>query len=102
MEATLIQSWFESGRIFDIVLAVLILEGLMLGGYWVWTRRGLAPMVLLPFLLSGGFLVAAFRAAMLDAAWLWSALFLTLAFAVHLLELKDRWLTSGVRAGVRE
>jgi len=90
-----IQSLFETGRIFDIVLATLAIEGVVLWLYNRRTGRGLAPPALVSFLLSGVFLVAAFRASTLGAAWVWTALFLTLAFAVHLAELRGRWRACG-------
>ena len=91
----MIQAWVESGRIFDVVLAVLVLEGLVLAVYWLRTGRGVPPTGLMMFLASGAFLIAAFRASALGAPWLLSSLFLTLAFVVHLVELRGRWRTGG-------
>ncbi len=86
---------FASGRVFDLVLAVLVIEAVALSALWFRAGRGLPPGDALPFLLSGGCLVAAFRATTLGAAWPWSAGFLALAFTVHLLELKGRWRADG-------
>ncbi|SDF26254.1 MULTISPECIES: hypothetical protein [Thalassobaculum] len=87
----MVEALFIDGRIYDLILLVLALEGGLL--WWHWRRTGLGerPSRLLPFLLSGGALVAAFRASSLDAPWPWIAGFLACAFAAHALELHHRW-----------
>ena len=86
----MIEALFTEGRIYDVILVVLVLEGGFLWGRWRLTGQGPRPSRLLPFLLSGAALVAAFRAGSLDAPWPWIAAFLACAFAAHALELRDR------------
>lgn len=92
---SMLQTLFETGRIFDIVLATLVVEGVVLWLYHRRTGRGLPGGAVVSFLLSGAFLVAGFRAPTLGLGWIWTALFLTLAFAVHLVELRERWRAYG-------
>ncbi len=86
---------FATGRILDVVLVVLAVGGLALWLLWSRSGRGLPPGDVLPFLLSGACLTAAFRATTLGSAWQWSAGLLALAFGVHLFELAGRWRTRG-------
>lgn len=85
------EALFIGGRIYDLILIVLALEAAFLWARWSRTGQGLPPSRLLPFLLSGAALVAAFRAASLEAAWPWVAGLLACAFAAHALELHHRW-----------
>jgi hypothetical protein len=88
-----VEALFVEGRIYDVILVILGLEGVLLWWLWVRTGRGTRPSRLLPFLLSGGALVAAFRAESLGASWPWTAGFLACALGAHALELRDRWRT---------
>ena len=85
------EALFIDGRIYDLILIVLALEGVLLWAVWRRTGEGVPPARLLPFLLSGAALVAAFRASSLQAAWPWIAALLACAFAAHALELHHRW-----------
>ncbi|MCR9071149.1 MAG: hypothetical protein NXI18_05475 [Alphaproteobacteria bacterium] len=87
----MIDALFASGRIFDIVLAVLLLEAVVLSTLWKLTGRGVPPARILPFLISGAALVAACRAWGLDAPWPVVGGFLTLALCAHAFELYGRW-----------
>ena len=90
-----LQSLFETGRIFDIVLITLALEGLVLWMIRRRTGRGLPVGAIASFLLSGAFLIAAFRTSTLGLGWIWTAMLLSAAFAVHVLELRGRWRAYG-------
>jgi hypothetical protein len=87
----MVEALFVEGRIYDLILLVLALEGAFLWGRWRLTGQGPRPSRLIPFLLSGAALVAAARAASLEAAWPWIAGFLACAFAAHIVELHHRW-----------
>ena len=89
----MIETLFTGGRIYDVILIVLALEAAILWLVWLRTGHGPRPSRILPFLLSGAALVAAFRASSLDAPWPWVAGFLACALAAHGLELRGRWRT---------
>lgn len=81
---------FSSGRIADIVLAVLVLEGAALA---VLGRRGprVPPLgAALPFLVAGGFFALALRGALVGARWEWIAAALLGALGAHLADLARR------------
>jgi hypothetical protein len=82
---------FESGRIVDLILAVVLLEGLVIYGYRRRLGRGLSPAQLLSLLLPGVCLLMALRAALDGAAWPWVALWLLAALVSHLADLRQRW-----------
>lgn len=92
-----IDAIFASGRIFDIVLIVLLAEAVALSALWFLTGRGVPPVQVLPFLLSGAALVAAFRASGLGAPWPVVGGFLALALCAHTFELFGRWRPRGPR-----
>ena len=56
-----------------------------------WSGTGLALGGLAANLASGGFLLLAVRAALVDAAWEWVALALLGSLLAHLADLYGRW-----------
>lgn len=85
---------FSSGRVADLLLAVLLLE---LAGLWWWRARrggGLAPERALPFLLAGAAFALALRTALTGSWWGWTALALSGAGAAHVWDLRSRWISS--------
>jgi hypothetical protein len=61
-----------SGRIADVILVVMALEGLVLG--WLWRGDGAGRLLsLVGNLAGGGFLVLALKAALTGADWGWIA-----------------------------
>lgn len=80
------ESLFNSGTIADIILAVMVVEGLVLLALR-GQLRGLRPRDVAGMLGAGLFLILALRAVMTGAAWQWTAMFLTAAFVAHLLDL---------------
>lgn len=80
---------FASGRIVDLILALVVLEGLLL----LALRRmhGIPMLPLMGNLLAGGCLLLALRGALVDAAWPWIALALFGALLAHLVDLGGRW-----------
>lgn len=83
--------WYASGRIVDLILALMALEGLFLMAYRRWRGRGVPPGDLWLNLLSGGCMLLALRGALVGAWWGWIALGLTASLATHLVYLRYRW-----------
>jgi hypothetical protein len=85
------QALIESGRIVDIVLAVLVIEIVLLA---LWHRRTGGGIAALPAFLNagaGGSLALALRAALTDSGWQWVAAWLLCALAFHTADLVRRW-----------
>ena len=85
---------FASGRVAELLLAVLALEA---AGLWWWHRRkggGVALGRALPFLLAGAAFALALRAALTGAGWGWTGLALAAAGAAHAWDLRSRWISS--------
>jgi hypothetical protein len=80
-----------SGRIVDLILGFMVLEGLVLAVWHRRTGRGLAPLDVLANVLAGACLLLALRAALVGAAWFWIALALSAALFAHLFDLVRRW-----------
>lgn len=78
---------FASGRIVDLILVLLVLEGLALVAWQRWTGRGPQPGGLIANLLAGAMLLLALRGALTGAAWPWIALPLALALPAHFADL---------------
>lgn len=83
--------FFASGRVAELILAMLVLEGVALGWWHRRTGRGISLRAILPFLLAGAAFALALRAALTGAGWVWVALPLLGAFAAHLWDLAARW-----------
>jgi len=82
---------FASGRIADLILAVLAVQCLALALWHRRTGRGVPPAELLGFALAGACLLLALRAALTGAAWPGIALWLALAGAAQVYDLSRRW-----------
>jgi hypothetical protein len=85
---------FASGRIIDLILGLVVVEVMALA---LWRRRfGKGPALggLAANLASGGFLLLAVRAALVDAAWEWVALALLGSLLAHLADLYGRLRSS--------
>jgi hypothetical protein len=82
---------FASGRVVDLILLLLLAEGLLVTLWHSRTGRGIAPATLWGFLLSGGLLLLALRAALTGAGWPWVGAALAAAGVVHLFDLRSRW-----------
>ncbi|MBK6689093.1 MAG: hypothetical protein IPG45_31790 [Deltaproteobacteria bacterium] len=81
---------FRSGRIIDLSLAFITLEGLLLLFLRGRTGRGLQPADLLGNLLAGAFLMLAVRNVVTGGPWVFTALFLTASLPAHLYDLVRR------------
>ena len=84
-------AWIVSGRVLDLILAGMVLEGVVLAALWRRRRRGVAPGALLPSLLSGMCLLLAMRAGLAGAWWGWVSLPLLAALCGHVIELRRNW-----------
>ena len=82
---------FVSGHAADLILVVLVLEGMILAWHHHRTGRGLALREVLPFLLAGAAFALSLRAALTGAGWMLVALPLMGALAAHLWDLRCRW-----------
>ncbi len=82
---------FASGRVVDLVLALIALEAVLLTWHRRRSGRGLPAAELLAFLLAGACLLLALRAALVGASWVWIAAPLAGAGAAHLVDLRLRW-----------
>jgi hypothetical protein len=85
------QELFSSGRVADIVLAVMFVEGLVLMFAYKRTGKGIAPLNLFFGLAAGAGLVLALRAVLVGAAWPWIAAALLVSLAAHAIDLYLRW-----------
>lgn len=90
-EIAAIADLFDSGRIIDIIILLVIIETAALFALHRFTGRGPRPQALLPTLASGLLLMIALRAAIADLHWELIALPLSLALVAHLLDLAQRW-----------
>lgn len=84
----------ESARLIDLILVMVVIEAVALVLLHRQTGQGIAPRALIGFMLAGGFLLLAIRAALTDAGWIWIGLWLTLALIAHLADLALRWQTT--------
>jgi hypothetical protein len=87
----LLQSLIQTGRVADLLIAVLLAEAAVLVGLRMATGRGFAASYVISNLLAGLFLVLALRTALTDASWIWTALSLAAAGIAHAVDLAVRW-----------
>jgi hypothetical protein len=82
---------FADGSLLLAIVALIALEAAAL--LWLWYRRstGLAPRDYLGNLVSGGLLMMAVRAALLDQSWMIVAMWLLGALSAHMLDVLLRW-----------
>lgn len=85
------QSLIESGRIVDIVLAVLVLEVFLLAFWHRRTGRGIAVLPAVLNAGAGGSLALALRAALTGGGWQWVTVWLLCALVFHSADLARRW-----------
>jgi hypothetical protein len=82
---------FATGRIVDLIVGLMVLEGVLLAAWHRRTGRGIAPAGLLPNLLAGVCLLLALRASLSGAGWGWIGVCLAAALAAHIADLRHRW-----------
>jgi hypothetical protein len=86
-----VDALFAGGRVIDLILVLMAVEGLVLGWLYRKTGRGIAPVRLWPNLLAGAFLMLALRAALTDSGSAAIASWLVLGLAGHVVDLGLRW-----------
>lgn len=91
------QSLIESGRIVDIVLAVLVVEVVLLALWHRRTGRGIAALPAVLNAGAGGSLALALRAALTDSGWQWITAWLLCALVFHTADLLRRWSREDAR-----
>lgn len=89
---------FGSGRVVDLILGMMALEGALVLAYRARTGRGLPATDLALNLMAGACLLLALRGALVGAGWGWIALCLAAALPVHLADLVRRVQRAGGRA----
>ena len=82
---------FASGRLVDLILALVVVEAAALILYWRRFGGGVAPFDLLPNLCAGAFLLLALRAALTGGGWMPASGCLAAAGLAHLADLYRRW-----------
>ena len=82
---------FASGRIVDLILILVVIEGVAMALYWRRAGRGIAPLDLLPNLCAGAFLLLALRASLAGDGWMMACFCLAAAGLAHLADLHRRW-----------
>ena len=78
---------FESGRIVDLILGLMVLEALVICGVAVAGRYRLPTAGLLLNLAAGACLLLALRAVLTDGGWLLAGVWLTGALLAHVADL---------------
>jgi hypothetical protein len=79
-----------SGRVADLALAVLILEGVGLALHHRLTGQGLSGPVILSMLVPGALLMLALRGSLTSAPWTWIASCLSFALIAHVWDICRR------------
>ncbi len=86
----MVEQLISSGRIVDLIVCVMIVEGLLLTvlqrrlGFELSLRR------IIVMLLAGVFLLLALRVSLQGGSWTWIALWLLAALIAHILDLLSR------------
>lgn len=81
---------FESGRIVDLILLLMLVEAVIIGALALVWRYRLPVTGLLLNLAAGACLLLALRAVLTDAGWTVAGIWLALALLAHLGDLKQR------------
>jgi len=84
--------WFTSGRLVDLILALVALEIVALALLWRMKRRGLPLADLFPNILAGAFLLLTLRLSIGGFGWIPCCACLAAAGIAHVLDIKRRWM----------
>lgn len=87
----LLTSLLESGRIVDVMVAVVVVEVTVLLVYWYRTGRGVSPRSLLLNVGAGGSLMLALGAVLKNWGNTALAVCLLSALGFHVADLIQRW-----------
>lgn len=80
-----------TGRIVDIILALVLLEAAVLLLARARVARGPSPAAIIANLAAGAMLMLALRSSLVAAQWTQTALWLLAALAAHLADVILRW-----------
>jgi hypothetical protein len=86
-----VAEFVTSGRIIDVIIAMMAAEALLLYLHAARTGRGLAPPDIALNLLAGASLMLAVRAALVGAAPVWILLCLSASLVAHVADVARRW-----------
>lgn len=84
-------AWMASGRVLDLILVMMLAEGVALVALFRLTGRGVAPGGLLANLASGMCLLLAMRLGLAGAWWGWVSAALLGALGCHVTDLRRQW-----------
>jgi hypothetical protein len=85
------EALFQSGRIVDLIIGLMMIETAALIAYRSFSGRGIATAVLLANMAAGVCLLLALRAALTGTNWTWVAIAVAIALPLHLLDMRGRW-----------
>lgn len=88
----MLEALFDSGRVVDLILLIVVLEAVVLSV--VWRRAGRRRFALLANLSAGAFLLLALRGVMMNTSYLLPAAALCAAGCAHVIDLALRWRES--------
>jgi hypothetical protein len=87
----MLRGLFDSGRVIELILGLMLLEAVALVLWHQRTGRGIAPLDLCINLCAGALLLLALRAAIVASDPLAAAPFLAAALVAHIADLARRW-----------
>lgn len=85
------ESLFATGQIADVVLALMVLEGIALTALYLAKGIGMAPRAVWINLAAGAALFLALRSALAGDHWHVTAAFLVAGLIAHAADLAIRW-----------
>lgn len=83
--------FISDGRIVGVALAMVLVEFIVLTGWFLRTGSGFRPDTLFSKLAPGACLMLALGAALRDSGTNWLALWLTAAGVAHVIDLWRSW-----------
>lgn len=86
-----LQDLFATGRIADIILALVVAESVLLLMVRAKLGRGPSPAAIIANLAAGAMLILALRSVLVAAHWNETALWLLAALVAHFMDLALRW-----------
>jgi hypothetical protein len=86
-----VDEFFAGGRVIDLILVLVVIEGAALALWRRWSGTGPGLKGMAANLLSGACLLLAVRAALTDVAWEWVAVALLGSLLAHVADLYGRW-----------
>ncbi|WP_296512058.1 hypothetical protein [Rhodopseudomonas sp.] len=88
---SIMTDFFVSGHFVDLVLVFLVVEAIVVVGYWRRTQRGIRPAHFLPGLCSGALMLLALRVTLAGGGWIVPTICLGAAGLAHLIDVSRRW-----------